>query len=78
MKVCIGPALPMNLDLYLDSLGLVLDLGDAVHINEKCAEYEVVRRIIWPLERNVLISFGKHQVSEADCAELERGALERA
>jgi hypothetical protein len=78
MKVSIGPALPMNLDLYLDALGLVLDLGDAVHVNEKCAEHEVVRRVIWPLECDVLISLGQHQVSETDCAEFERGALEGA
>ena len=66
----------MNLDLYHYALGLVLDLGNAVHINEKRAEYEVVRRIIRSLVCDVLISLGEHQVSETDCAELERGALE--
>lgn len=66
----------MNLDLDLDALGLVLDLSDAMHINEQCAEHEIVRRIIWPLESYVLISFGQHQVSETDCAEFERGTLE--
>ena len=50
----------MNLDLHFDALGLVLDLGDAVHINEKCAEHEVVSRVIWPLERDVLIGLGQH------------------
>lgn len=55
-KVSIGPAPPVNLDLHLDPLGLVLDLGDAVHIDEECAEHEVVSRIIWPLERDVLFS----------------------
>ena len=46
----------MNLDLHFDALGLVLDLGDAVHIDEECAEDEVVSRIIWPLKRDVLFS----------------------
>ena len=68
----------MNLDLHLDALGLVLDLGDAVHINEECAEHEVVGRIIWSLKRDVLFSLCQHQVGETDCAEFEGGALEGA